>query len=564
MSLRWTMVMCVVTLSLLTPLPCLRHLHSDIASGTVNNDSVIVIDLRQKLAEVQKKLLAAEAIAELSEPKNEIEHLSCKFPYYDKTWQYSCSPEGTCPYELDLQTGAALKHMACPKGKPPTPKLNISVLDDNLKTVLKQIKSSQNSINFPTGNTKSNSSDIQSYVNSYKSFLQSLPSWKSVSKQFTAEAGIMFFAGGERLLSALTTALYIKTVLKSVLPIEIWRDSSKSEGKPTLEMIKIAEAHDIVFRVIPREYGVRLYTWDDQWVNPDGVAILSPNSIWMSMKPMAILASRFETVIFFDDDAIPIVKPETLLTFIKEDPTITAVFWRDVWAMFSESSIWEHLDLKVKHPFPSQDSGVLLIKKSTSWEALALSVFFNINHKIYYPLIYYDRITAHTAFGTGDKDTFQMAWMATGKKYHLMPPLSMVGAHRWRCGPTLGQPGYKTPVAILHMNSFKLRFADFTSGKWKRWFDVRPKAGFALQSVYSLNENEAANQYDGKNHDQIKWSGVRKSGAARCLKWVARFSEESLENIAGRDVGLEIRSFYERVFSSPWAPNFLSELPGIK
>ena len=126
-------------------------------------------------------------------------------------------------------------------------------------------------------------------------------------------------------------------------------------------------------------------------------------------KPMSIINSSFDEVLFLDADNMPYKDP----TFLFDTPEFrdnTAIFWPDIADWKPDAFIGCLQDVfKVPYvPGRSFESGQLMIRKSQSWQALQLCNLYNQEHRDVYKVLY------------GDKDTFYFAWRRTDTPYHLI------------------------------------------------------------------------------------------------------------------------------------------------
>eukprot|EP01064_Diplonema_japonicum_P023305 TRINITY_DN33744_c0_g1_i1.p1 TRINITY_DN33744_c0_g1~~TRINITY_DN33744_c0_g1_i1.p1 ORF type:complete len:653 (+),score=56.94 TRINITY_DN33744_c0_g1_i1:84-2042(+) len=385
------------------------------------------------------------------------------------------------------------------------------------------------------------------------------PSYHSVSDQFHG-TGIVIASGGTRMLSAVATALFIRLQLKSTLPIEIWR--TEGEGEITQDIIDICQQHDVFHVSIPMDFGPGIFGWEDRWQQDPKHELLSSKAVFTALKPYVMLLSHFDTVIFFDDDAIPTIDPAHFTSLLENG--ISAVFWRDLWSLYPDASIWTILKWPGENPktAPAQDSGTVVVCKSCDngkgWEGLYKAGYMNFHHSVFYPSLYLGSFKnckgGCTAFGIGDKDTFQASWISINAKYSMMPALSLVGAKRASCGPVLGQPGPDGSILVLHMNSNKLSYRDY---KKKSWDKSYKRYGHSLQQVISHTNPDNANIGDGRHTPQIKWSGLPRSGAARCLSFLKGHpnTKTPLRDNVGTpwDIEEAIHKVFVNVFETKWA-----------
>ena len=179
---------------------------------------------------------------------------------------------------------------------------------------------------------------------------------------------------------------------------------------------------------------------------------------------------------------IPLVDP--LLIMQQRSSSESAIFWPDYWTLLWDAKIfdaiggWPYGGAKVA---PSQDSGLMVVCKSCGgWKPLALAFFFNYHNDIYYPAIYTGHFkekacsgkcgNGHTVPGAGDKDTFQIAWMAMKLPFKMMPASALGGTilpkRGLLCGTSFLHKNEQGIILAVHHNSNKWWWKDFASGKW--------------------------------------------------------------------------------------------------
>lgn len=160
------------------------------------------------------------------------------------------------------------------------------------------------------------------------------------------------------------------------------------------------------------------------------------------VKPLAIINSEFEEVLFLDADNIPMSNPAALFDSAEYQST-GALFWPDFWQTATENPIWSILNLS-----PSgfeQESGQLVINKKTSWAALHLA-FFLAKDSTFQQLV------------NGDKEAFRLAFLATATPFYMVQtPVASAGTltDGAFCGHTMVQHDALGEALFLHHNSYK-------------------------------------------------------------------------------------------------------------
>ncbi len=195
--------------------------------------------------------------------------------------------------------------------------------------------------------------------------------------------GIVIAAGGEFYLINAYVNLSVLRHLGCQLPVEIWYIGQNEYVPHLIEKLEGLGAHcrDIT-EVFP--YSIKGF----------------------EVKAHAILASSFQEVMLLDADNVALDDPEYL--FYSTDYLKTgALFWPDSSTLKATNPLFETLNLQPRD-MRAQESGQLIIDKARCWEALNLSVHMNKESHYYYEHIY------------GDKDTFQLGWLATKTPFGMV------------------------------------------------------------------------------------------------------------------------------------------------
>ncbi len=201
--------------------------------------------------------------------------------------------------------------------------------------------------------------------------------------------GIVICAGGVQMF---TNAWVLVWVLRKVvgcrLPIEIWHLGSSEMSSGMRDMLEGLDAKVVdAFAVLSR-FPARI---TDGW----------------QLKPYALIMSPFREVLMLDADNVPAIDP----TFLFERPEFAetgAVFWPDVLDIPEGNPIWKECGLPAERR-RSLETGQILIDKQRHGRALKAVLYMNEEAERYYKLVY------------GDKDTFLVAWLATGSAFSLVP-----------------------------------------------------------------------------------------------------------------------------------------------
>jgi alpha 1,2-mannosyltransferase len=160
-------------------------------------------------------------------------------------------------------------------------------------------------------------------------------------------------------------------------------------------------------------------------------------------KPLAILYSAFEEVLFLDADNIPMADPSALFRS-SQYQTTGALFWPDFWRTATKNPIWSILGVSPQGQ--EQESGQILVDKRRTWGALNLAFFF-AKDNTFQKMI------------NGDKEAFRLAFLATGTPFAMVEtPVAAAGAETYSgefCGHTMVQHDPTGVPLFLHHNSLK-------------------------------------------------------------------------------------------------------------
>ena len=121
------------------------------------------------------------------------------------------------------------------------------------------------------------------------------------------------------------------------------------------------------------------------------------------LKPLAIIHSRFEEVLYMDTSVVPIRSLEDLFDSFQFKST-GALFWSDMW-MISSNPIWSVLG-EGKSDIWEHDASVMLIDKRKSWLALHTAAYM-------YKELFMKMVN-------GDKGILQFAWRASKTDFYMM------------------------------------------------------------------------------------------------------------------------------------------------
>ena len=136
------------------------------------------------------------------------------------------------------------------------------------------------------------------------------------------------------------------------------------------------------------------------------------------LKVQAMVCSRFQRILFIDEDAFLLQDPLVVIESKLAQQTGT-LFWHDMYGIHHDNLIWQVFDIS-PHDGLAGESGVVFMDKERTWHALYLAAFMNNKQSIFHRMVW------------GDKDTFFLACERLGIPYSFVPyaPYS-IGYSRW-------------------------------------------------------------------------------------------------------------------------------------
>ncbi|MFD2742460.1 MULTISPECIES: alpha-mannosyltransferase [Sphingobacterium] len=233
--------------------------------------------------------------------------------------------------------------------------------------------------------------------------------------------GIVYTAGGVNYVTCAYVSISALRHKGCKLPIEIWYVGNEI----TSYVITQFDGLDVQFRDLLDYENIK--------------------STGYYLKPLAILHSRFERVLFLDCDNVAYQDPSFLFAS-DEFNASGAIFWPDYWRTNPENPIWKIIGSPIDCSDIEQESGQLLINKKACWKALNLCVYFNKYSDYYYKLL------------EGDKDTFRFAWIALETDFIMVPYLpASLGIVEGTSffGNTMVQHDFSGKILFLHRNLMK-------------------------------------------------------------------------------------------------------------
>jgi hypothetical protein len=199
--------------------------------------------------------------------------------------------------------------------------------------------------------------------------------------------GIVISAGGETYFRSAMAVIHVLKRLECDLPIELWYlGDSELDGR----MLRIAEC-----------WGVRCRDLTE------AVPKTTKLGGWES-KPLSVLHSDFQEVLYLDADCVPVKDP----TYLFDSPAYLdngSLFWPDLPPQGKEwidERTWDRFGL-VPSPYPDFESGQFIVDKHRCWKELLITVWLNQQSDYVYRHVH------------GDKTTFHIAWWGSGSMFGM-------------------------------------------------------------------------------------------------------------------------------------------------
>ena len=273
----------------------------------------------------------------------------------------------------------------------------------------------------------------------WQHFAQKLPKYK---KGYRGQ-GIVYTAGGVGYTTCAIVSISMLRKQGCKLPVELWYLGDEL----STEVIGVISALNVRCR--------------------NFLEVSAVNLSGYMLKPLAIINSGFEEVLFLDADNNCVTDPSDLFTS-EEYLETGALFWPDYWKTDKTNPIWSIVESDEYEIF-EQESGQILVDKRRCWRELQLCLHFNQLNDYYYKIIH------------GDKDTFKFAWHALKRKFSMVKyPVGSCGykLNGFFFGTTMVQHGPDGKIIFLHRNLLKwdvTREYEFT---WKavKTFQIRDKS----------------------------------------------------------------------------------------
>lgn len=198
--------------------------------------------------------------------------------------------------------------------------------------------------------------------------------------------GVVIAAGGPVYLPCAWVCVRMLRHFGCSLPIEMWHLGPDEMPGPVRRMLEPLGVWTVDAMEVHRTHPVRQL---DGW----------------SLKPYAIMHSRFRDVLMLDADNVPIVDP-TFLFDTAEFRKRGAIFWPDYHRLAPHRSIWRVTGVPYRDE-PEFESGEIVVDKAACWRELSLAMWMNEFGDFFYRHVY------------GDKETFHMAWRKLRRPYAM-------------------------------------------------------------------------------------------------------------------------------------------------
>lgn len=220
------------------------------------------------------------------------------------------------------------------------------------------------------------------------------PNRSIAPNSFLGQRGIVTCGGGPVYFVQAYILIGVLRKLGCQLPIECWHWGD-AEMSPTMrETLK-------ELSVVPRDAM--------EVAKQQGITNVTP---WM-IKPLSVLHSKFDQVLYLDSDSVPVHDP----TYLFDDPIfqdLGSLFWTDRYRGSGSPfptvrpRAWEFANVPFRDE-PEFESGQFLCDRNRCARELFLTCHFNELAEIYYQFVY------------GDKDTFRLAWHRLGRPFATVP-----------------------------------------------------------------------------------------------------------------------------------------------
>ncbi|KAL9126005.1 MAG: hypothetical protein Q9217_004869 [Psora testacea] len=281
------------------------------------------------------------------------------------------------------------------------------------------------------------------------------PDFKTVEAQASRlynGVGIVTVAGGALLGPAILSVRMLRKT-KSTLPVQVYLQSKEYEAEICEEVLPALDAECYIIQDFLRKdapFEVERY----------------------QLKPLAMIFSSFEAIVWMDADCIALHDPAELLASQPYAST-GLITWPDYWIATEDRVFYTIAGLSSYPkgmPARSTESGQLLVDKSKHLSTLLLAAYYNIHGPAYYY-----QLLGQGAPGEGDKETFLAAAVVLGQSYYRVKhDVEALGFREERIGEFYGKA-----MVQYHPDD------DYTTKNGAEAGDVRPS--FLHANVAKMN-----------------------------------------------------------------------------
>jgi hypothetical protein len=251
-------------------------------------------------------------------------------------------------------------------------------------------------------------SDWPSPIEQIDHFLASCP---AVPSELSGR-GIVTSCGGDRVDQMLSSYVQfcLTRYLGCDLPIECWHIGGRERCPGFAELVAGLGVH---CRDAVAEGFTGFPISQDVAFHPCNYHYRSDEVEGFSLKPIAILASKFSEVIWLDADCHPVISPAEAFDEV-DYQSQGALFWQDRPTAAYHLPILEHFGIDIgREQRIGWETGQIVIDKQRHWRPLQLTSWFCRGAPHWFQFSY------------GDKDTFQAGWRLTEHAYWLGSPPDM-------------------------------------------------------------------------------------------------------------------------------------------
>lgn len=310
---------------------------------------------------------------------------------------------------------------------------------------------------------------------------------------YVGSSGYVLIGGGK---FSWLSYLVIKQLRQSgaTLPIELFIPTKEEHEPEFCELIQSkynarCNVVDETLTTLMKEYNIKGYQY----------------------KMLAILSSKFESLLYIDSDNYPTRNPDFLFES-KVFKETGLIFWPDFWARTTNPKFYDIAGKKYKEnkirineydkkmnqvekantlkyteaffhtfegtiPDPTIETGMMLINKTLHLKTMLLSLYYNV----YGPDYYYPLLTQGSA-GEGDKETFIAAAHVLDKPYYVTKfGAGWVGYHN-------EEKGEFTAKALNHFDPVESSQEGFDEKKRKTLFLHLSYPKFYIEMLYDNND----------------------------------------------------------------------------